>query len=240
MSELCRFVGVLREMRLKPIRIVIVDDHELVRIGVRVVADWEDDMEVVGDYGTAESALANVERLHPDVVMMGVRMAGIDGIEACRRILNRLPDVKVVILTSQVEEDTIVSSIMAGASGYLLKNTDVRALLLAMRTVANGESLLHPAVTQRALNRLKELTERNAADAPDTQPKHAPTELLSQREAEVFALIVEGCTNREIGERLYISENTARNHVSHILHKLGVSRRGQVAALGLGQGSAAG
>ena len=156
MSELCRFVGVLREMRLKPIRIVIVDDHELVRIGVRVVADWEDDMEVVGDYGTAESALANVERLHPDVVMMGVRMAGIDGIEACRRILNRLPDVKVVILTSQVEEDTIVSSIMAGASGYLLKNTDVRALLLAMRTVANGESLLHPAVTQRALNRLKE------------------------------------------------------------------------------------
>ena len=223
---------------MKPIRIVIVDDHELVRIGLRTVAEAEEDMAVVGDYGTAESALANVERLRPDVVMMGVRMAGIDGIEACRRILNRLPDVKVVILTSQVDEDTIVSSIMAGASGYMLKNTDVRALLLALRTVANGEALLHPAVTQRALDRLKGLSERNAA-APDTQ-LDTPAELLSKREAEVYALIVEGCTNREIGERLYISENTARNHVSHILHKLGMSRRGQAAALGLGHGAAAG
>ncbi|MYE54243.1 MAG: response regulator transcription factor [Chloroflexi bacterium] len=214
---------------MTPIRIVIVDDHELVRIGFRVAADREEDLAVVGDYGAAESALTNVERLQPDVVMMGVRMAGIDGIEACRQILNRLPDVKVIILTSQIDEDTIVSSIMAGASGYLLKNTDVRALLLAVRTVANGESLLHPTVTQRALNGLKGLIERNAADAPDMQ-LDTPIELLSKREAQVFALIVEGCTNREIGERLYISENTARNHVSHILHKLGVARRGQVAS----------
>ena len=219
---------------MKPIRIVIVDDHELVRIGLRAVAEAEEDLAVVGDYGSAESALANVERLRPDVVMMGVRMAGIDGIEACRRILNRLPDAKVIILTSQVDEDTIVSSIMAGALGYMLKNTDVRALLLAVRTVANGESLLHPVITQRAL---KGLIGRNAADAPDTQVD-APTELLLKREAEVFALIVAGCTNREVGERQYISENTARNHVSHILHKLGLSRRGQAAALGLGYGSA--
>ena len=219
---------------MKAIRIVIVDDHELVRIGLRAVAEAEEDLAVVGDYGSAESALANVERLRPDVVMMGVRMAGIDGIEACRRILNRLPDAKVIILTSQVDEDTIVSSIMAGALGYMLKNTDVRALLLAVRTVANGESLLHPVITQRAL---KGLIGRNAADAPDTQVD-APTELLLKREAEVFALIVAGCTNREAGERQYISENTARNHVSHILHKLGLSRRGQAAALGLGYGSA--
>lgn len=223
---------------MKTIRLVIVDDHELVRIGLRTVAEAEEDLAVVGDYGNAESALANVERLRPDVVMMGVRMAGIDGIEACRRILSRLPDVKVVILTSQVDEDTIVSSIMAGASGYLLKNTDVRALLLAVRTVANGESLLHPAVTQRALNRLKELTERDAAAEPDTQ-HDTQTELLSKRESEVYALVAEGCTNREIGERLYISENTARNHVSHVLHKLGLSRRGQAAALGFGHGAAA-
>jgi len=129
-------------MRLKPIRILIVDDHVLVRIGLRTVAESEEDTAVVGDYGTAESALANVERLQPDVVMMGVRMADIDGIEACRQILNRLPDVKVIILTSQIDEDTIVSSILAGASGYLLKNTDVRALLLVVRTIAKGESLL--------------------------------------------------------------------------------------------------
>ena len=222
-------------LSMTPIRILIVDDHELVRIGLRVVAESEEDLAVLGDYCTAESALTNVERLQPDVVMMGVRMAGIDGIEACRQILNRLPDVKVIILTSQVDEDTIVSSIMAGASGYMLKNTDVRALLLAVRTVANGESLLHPAVTQRVLNRLKGLIGGNAAAAQ----LDAPTELLSKREAEVYALIAEGCTNREIGERLYISENTARNHVSHILHKLGLSRRGQAAALGLGRGSAA-
>lgn len=212
------------------IRLLIIDDHGLVRIGLRAVAESEEDLAVVGDYGNAESALANVERLQPDVVMMGVRMAGIDGIEACRQILNRLPDVKVIILTSQIDEDTIVSSIMAGASGYMLKNTDVRALLLAVRTVANGESLLHPAVTQRALIGLKGLIGGNAADAPDTQVD-SPTELLSKREAEVYALIVEGCTNREIGERLYISENTARNHVSHILHKLGVSNRVQLASM---------
>ena len=216
---------------MKPIRIVIVDDHELIRIGLRTVAEAEKDMAVVGDYGAAESALANVERLQPDVVMMGVRMAGIDGIAACRQILNRLPDTKVIILTSQVDEDTIVSSIMAGASGYMLKNTGVRALLLAVRTVANGEPLLHPAVTQRVLNRLKEVVRRKDADLPDTQ-LDTSTELLSKRQTEVFALIVEGCTNREIGERLYISENTARNHVSHVLHKLGLSRRSQAAAFG--------
>jgi len=223
---------------MTPIRLLIVDDHELVRIGLRTVAESEEDLAVVGDYGAAESALTNVERLQPDVVMMGVRMPGIDGIEACRQILDRLPHVKVVILTSQIDEDTIVSSIMAGASGYLLKNTDVCALLLAVRTVANGESLLHTAVTQRALNGLKGLIERNAADSPGTQ-LDTPIELLSKREAEVFALIVEGCTNREIGERLYISENTARNHVSHILHKLGVARRGQVASSSLQAGRAA-
>ena len=211
------------------IKIMVVDDHELVRVGLRTVAAAEDDMAVIGDYGTAESAWGNVERLQPDVVMMGLRMAGIDGIEACRQILNRLPGVKVVILTSQIDENTVVSSIMAGASGYLLKNTDVRALLLAVRTVANGESLLHPAVTERVLNRLKDLFRRNALD---TQPD-APTESLSKRETEVFALIVEGYTNRNIADQLFITENTVRNHVSHILHKLGVDRRVHLASFRL-------
>ena len=165
MSELCRFVGAFRKMRLKPIRIVIVDNHELVRIGVKSVVYELDDMELVGSYGNAESALSNVERLQPDVVIMEVRLAGMDGIQACRQILNRLPDTKVIILTFHVDEDTIVSSIMAGASGYMLKNTDVRALLLAVRTVANGESLLHPAVTQSVLNRLKDLMRKDARRA---------------------------------------------------------------------------
>jgi len=208
---------------------LVVDDHELVRIGLRTVADSEKDLAVVGDYSNAESALKNVERLHPDVVMMGVRMAGMDGIHACRQILNRLPEVKVVILTSQIDEDTIVESIMAGASGYLLKNTDVRALLLAVRTVARGESLLHPAVTQRVLDRLKDMVRVRDVPAPGEQ-SDGVSEMLSQRENEVFALIIEGCTNKDIASQLFISENTARNHVSHILRKLGVSRRSQVAA----------
>ena len=214
---------------MKRIRLLVVDDHELVRIGLRAVAESEKDLAVVGDYGNAESALENVERLHPDVVMMGVRMVGMDGIHACRHILNRLPDVKVVILTSHIDEDTIVESIMAGASGYLLKNTDVRALLLAVRTVVKGESLLHPAVTPRVLHRLKDMVRDRDAHAPDARV-NGVSELLSKRENEVFALIVEGCTNKDIANRLFISENTARNHVSHILHKLGVSRRSQVAS----------
>ena len=120
---------------------MIVDDQDLVRVGLRTVVEAERDMTLIGDYANAESALTNVERLQPDVVMMGVRMSGIDGIEACRQILDRLPDAKVVILTSRIDEDTVVSSIMAGASGFLLKRTDIRALLLAIRVVASGESL---------------------------------------------------------------------------------------------------
>ncbi|MYC07125.1 MAG: response regulator transcription factor [Chloroflexi bacterium] len=207
---------------------MVVDDHELVRIGLRAVAESEKDIAVIGEYSNAESALENVERLHLDVVMMGIRMVGMDGIHACRHIRNRLPEVKVVILTSQIDEDTIVASIVAGASGYLLKNTDVRALLLAVRIVAKGESLLHPAVTQRVLDRLKDMVNDQDASGQDEQPDGV-SELLSERENEVFALIVEGCTNKEIASRLLITENTARNHVSHILQKLGVRRRGQVA-----------
>ena len=228
MAYNCAFELMLGD-NLKRIKLLVVDDHELVRIGLRTVAESEEDMAVVGEYSNAESALENVERLHPDVVMMGVRMVGMDGIHACRHILDRLPDTKVVILTSQIDEDTIVASIMAGASGYLLKNTDVRALLLAVRTVANGESLLHPAVTQRVLLRLKDIVRDRDAHAPDARV-NGVSELLSKRENEVFALIVEGCTNKGIANRLFISENTARNHVSHILHKLGVSRRSQLAS----------
>ena len=211
------------------IRLMVADDHELIRVGLRTVVDAEKDMALIGDYANAESALTNVERLQPDVVLMGVRMSGIDGIEACRQILDRLPDARVVIFTSQIDDDTVVSSIMAGASGYFLKRTDIRALLLAIRVVANGESLLHPAVTQRVLNRLKNTVRYEDAHVED--PQLDVTEVLPKREAEVFPLIVEGCTNKDIAEQLFISENTVRNHVTHILHKLGVNRRVQLASL---------
>ena len=217
--------------QLKPIRILVVNDHELVRIAVRTVADEEEDIELVGEYANAESALDAMDGLDPDVVLMGVDMKGMDGVHACRHIRDRLPDVKVVMLTSHSEEETVMASIIAGAAGYLLRNTSVAELLHAVRAVAGGASLLDPAVTQGVLDRFKSVTTHEESHAPEPPPNGAAR--LSKRESEVFSLIVEGCTNREIGERLYISENTARNHVSHILHKLGLSRRGQAAAIGL-------
>ena len=215
---------------MNQIRLMVVDDHELVRVGLRTVVETERDIEIIGDYGNAESALSNVERLRPDVLLMGVRMSGIDGIEACRQVLDLLPTAKVAIFTSQIDEYTVVASILAGASGYLLKRTDIRALLLAIRVIASGESLLHPAVTQRVLNRLKNTVRYEDAPVEDARLDTA-TEVLSKREAELFPLIVEGCTNKDIAEQLFISENTVRNHVSHILHKLGVNRRVQLASL---------
>lgn len=216
---------------MNQIRLMIVDDHDLVRVGFRTVIEAENDMALVGDYANAESALINVKRLRPDVVMMGVRMSGIDGIEACRQILNQLPDARVVILTSQIDEDTVVSSILAGASGYLLKRTDIRSLLLAIRVVARGESLLHPAFMARALNRLKDTMRYEDTHPVEDAYPGTTTEVLSKREAEVFPLIVEGCTNKDIAAQLLISENTVRSHVSHILHKLGATRRAQLASL---------
>ncbi len=217
------------------LKLAIVDDHVLVRVGVRAVVDGVDDIEVAGSYENAESALKAFERLKPDVVLMGVEMTGMDGVHACRHLRNMLPDVKVIMLTSHSDEETVMASIMAGAAGYLLKNTNVDRLLRAVRTVAGGGSLLDPAITRGVLDRFKSMTTPYEVSAPDPPPGR---DNLSKRESEVFSLIVEGCTNREIGERLYISQNTARNHVSHILQKLGLNRRGQAAVLGLAQFSA--
>ena len=212
---------------MKPIRLMMVDGHELVRIGVRYVADGVEDLEVVGEYGDAESALDAVESINPDVVLMGVDMTGMDGIHACRHIRNSLPDVKVVMLTWHSDDETVMASILAGAAGYVLKNTSVDGLLRAVRAVADGKSLLDPAVTRSVLDRFKSLIMYEEDHTPDAQFSSAAA--LSKRESQVFSLIVEGCTNREIGERLYISENTARNHVSHVLHKLGLHSRSEAA-----------
>lgn len=215
---------------MKPIRLMIVDDHELVRIGVKAVADEVDDMELVGDYGNAEAALGVVERLKPDVVLMGVDMRGMDGIHACRHILSMLSDTRVIILTSHTDEETVFAAIVAGASGYLLKNISVDALLQAVRIVAGGGSLLDPTVTQVAMDRLRRIATHGEMRATDASPDGVAR--LSPRESEVFALIVDGCTNKDIAARLVISENTVRNHVSHVLHKLGLHNRGEAVVLG--------
>lgn len=205
---------------MKRIKLMIVDDHEVVRLGLKAALELEDDLEVVGDFGDARVALREAEIQRPDVVLMDVRMPGIDGIEACRLLRDSLPDTRVVMLTSYSDEQAVFSSIMAGASGYLLKNTGRAELLSAVRAAASGESLLDPAVTRRVLERLKILTVKEEA---------REVAMLSDREKEVLALVAQGCTNKEIAAQLIISENTARNHVSRILDKLGLTRRSEAA-----------
>lgn len=202
-------------------RVMIVDDHEVVRMGLRALFELEDDLEVVGEADSGEAAADEAERTRPDVVVMDVRMGAMDGIEACREVRERLPDVGVLMLTSFGTEEAVLAAVMAGASGFLLKNTGRAEVLRAVRAVGAGESLLDPAVTGTVMRRLSEL----AASAED--PRLAD---LSAREREVLELVADGMTNREIAERLSISPVTARNHVSHILDKLGMRRRAEIAA----------
>jgi DNA-binding NarL/FixJ family response regulator len=205
---------------VRRIKVLIVDDHEVVRLGLRAALDSDDDLDVVGDFGSADAALREAEVTSPDVVLMDVRMPGMDGIQACRILRERQPDTRVVMLTSYSEERAVFASIMAGAAGYLLKNTGRAALVSAVKSAANGESLLDPGVAAKVLDRLRTLTAKE-------QDREAG--LLSGREREVLALVARGLTNKEIAAKLIISENTARNHVSRILEKLDLTRRSEAA-----------
>jgi len=206
---------------MSKIRVLVVDDHEVVRAGLRTVLDAED-VEVVGEAANADEALTRAHALRPDVVLMDVRLGAeqdASGIEACRSIRSELPEARVLMFSSYREQEAVVASILAGASGYVTKNVGRASLLEAVRAVARGESLLDPAVTGPLLDRLKELaTKDQSPDGP-----------LSPREREVLALIARGLTNHQIAEALVISEHTARNHVSSILDKLGLSRRTEAA-----------
>ena len=206
---------------MEKIRLMVVDDHELVRMGLKAILEAEDDIEVVGEASSAREAISAVPYLSPSVVLMDIRMEGMNGIEACRLIKSASPRVNVVMLTSFSEEEAVMSSIMAGASGYLLKNLGRADLLKSIRVVAQGQNLLDPAVTSKVMERLRQLTAKEQDRALD---------VISVREKEVLALIAQGLTNKEIAEKLFISENTARNHVSRILEKLGLARRSEAAA----------
>lgn len=203
-------------------RVLIVDDHEVVRVGLRALLELHEGFAVVGEAADGDEALSAALRHRPDVVLMDVRMGGTDGIEACRAVKSELPDVGVLMLTSFGTQEAVLAALMAGAAGFLLKNAGQHELVRAIRAVARGESLLDPAVTSLVTRRLVELTEH---------AEHPLLKALSPREREVLALVAQGGTNREIAERLVISEVTARNHVSHILEKLGVRRRSEAAAL---------
>jgi DNA-binding NarL/FixJ family response regulator len=203
------------------IRVMLVDDHEVVRMGLRAMLELESDIRVVGEAPDGETAVEQAAALRPDVVILDVRMGAMDGIEACRELKVRSPDSAVLLLTSFGTEEAVMAGLMAGAAGFLLKNSGRAELLRAVRAVAQGQSLLDPAVTRRVTERLVELAQRTGS---------SEIAGLSQREREVLVLVAHGCTNREIAEKLVISEITARNHVSHILEKLGMSRRSEAAA----------
>jgi len=195
-------------------RIMIVDDHEVVRLGMRAVFEAEPDLAVVGEASNGAEALAKMPVLDPELILMDVRMEKMDGIEACREIKSRYPGVIILMITSYTDEDAVISSILAGASGYLLKHLSRAELLRSIRRAASGQSLIDAEAIKRAMEHLTQM----------------PGSELTEREREVLALVARGFTNKQIADKLYVSEKTARNHVSHILEKMGFSRRSEAAA----------
>ncbi|MFC9729803.1 response regulator [Streptomyces roseolus] len=206
------------------VRVFLVDDHEVVRRGLRDLIDDEPDMRVVGEASTADQALARGPALRPDVAVLDVRLPDGDGIAVCRELRSRMPDLACLMLTSFDDEDALLDAIMAGAAGYVLKQIKGSDLVSAVRTVATGQSMLDPATTARLMRSLR---------APETArpPEDERLSALSERERSVLELIGEGLTNRQIAKRLYLSEKTVKNHISRLLGKLGVERRVQAAVI---------
>ena len=200
---------------------MLVDDHEIVRQGLRALLEAEDDIEVVAEADSGLSAVSLASTHKPDVVVMDVRMPEGSGVEACRAIRDERPETQVIMLTSFSDDDALFNSIMAGAAGFVLKQIRGRDLIDAIRTVGSGKSLLDPDVTQRVLERLRK------AKFDDKDPKLAR---LSPQEERILGLIGEGLTNREIAARIHLSDKTVKNYVSTILQKLEVARRAEAAS----------
>jgi DNA-binding NarL/FixJ family response regulator len=204
-----------------PLRVMLVDDHEVVRAGIRALLQASDDIVVTAEAGSVREAIDEADRTRPDVVVMDVRLADGSGIEATREIRAKHPKTAVVMLTSFADDEALFASIMAGASGYVLKQVKSGELLHAIRTVGGGESLLDPAVTTAVLDRLR-------------KGKHLLTDerlaRLSPQEERILTAVADGKTNREIGDDLHLAEKTVKNYVSSILSKLEVARRAEAAA----------
>ncbi len=200
------------------IRVFLLDDHEIVRRGVRELLEAEDDIEVVGEAGTAEEAFGRIPATTPDVAILDVRLPDGDGTEVCREVRSKHPEIACLMLTSYSEDEALFAAIMAGAAGYALKEMRGPDLIDGVRRIAAGESLLDPSLVSTVLDRL-----RNPAE---------PDELsaLTDQERKIIDLIAEGMTNREIGEEMFLAEKTVKNYVSNLLSKLGMSRRTEAAA----------
>ena len=202
-------------------RILIVDDNEVVRLGLKSLLEHHPQFEVIGEAGNAKDAIELVGRIKPDIVLMDIRLPGTSGIEACEEITHTYPETRVVMLTSYAEDEMLFSAIRAGASGYVLKQIGGDDLIRALEAVGRGEALLDPAVTQRVFQEVRRAVKEEEASAFAN---------LSQQERHVLLLVSEGKTNREIAKALFLGEGTVRNYVSSILSKLGVSNRAEAAA----------
>lgn len=202
-------------------RIVLVDDHEVVRLGLKSLLEHRENFEVVGEAASAREAVEQVARHRPDIVLMDIRLPGASGIEACEEITAQYPNTRVIMLTSYAEDEMLFSAIRAGASGYVLKQIAGEDLIKAIEAVGKGEALLDPAVTQRVFQEVRRAVKEEEASAFAN---------LSQQERHVLMLVSEGKTNREIAKALFLGEGTVRNYVSSILSKLGVSNRAEAAA----------
>lgn len=202
------------------IKILIVDDHQVVRMGMRTLLEHQGGLKIVGEAGTAAEAIEKAVALKPDLVLMDVRLPDESGIEACRRIRSAEPKIHVIMLTSYSSDEAIFAAIMAGASGYLLKRLDAEQLYKSIIAAGQGETLLDPTLSAAVVQRVKEIC--------DGEPNRG-VDSLTEREREILKLIAEGLTNREIAGKVSLSEKTVRNHITTIFIKLGVSHRTQAA-----------
>lgn len=207
-------------MDTDPIRVFLLDDHEVVRRGLRDLLEGEGDIEIVGESGSAREATARIPALRPDVAVLDARLPDGSGIDVCRDVRSTDPSIKALILTSYDDDEALFAAIMAGAAGYVLKQIGVGDLVDSVRRVAAGQSLIDPQLMARVLERVR-----------SGPPEHEELAGLTDQERKILALIAEGMTNRQIGERLFLAEKTVKNYVSSILSKLGLERRTQAAVL---------
>jgi DNA-binding NarL/FixJ family response regulator len=203
------------------LRLVVVDDHEIVRQGLVAVLDRRDGFEVVAEASTAAESIEVARQYQPDIVVMDVRLPDASGIEACREIRAERPETRVVMLTSYPDEEAVLSAIVAGASGYLLKQIRARDLVSSLEAVGRGQSLLDPAVTEKVLERVRRIATGGVND---------DLAQLTGQEQKILALVAEGKTNKEIAAEVFLSDKTVKNYVSSILSKLNLERRAQAAA----------
>jgi DNA-binding NarL/FixJ family response regulator len=203
----------------KQIRVFLLDDHEIVRMGVRELLEAEPDITVVGEAGTASSALARIPALRPDVAVLDMRLPDGDGVSVCRQIRSTMPEVACLMLTSYADDQALVDAVLAGAAGYVLKEIRGTDLVGAVRTLASGQSMLDPAAAATLMARLR-----------DEATRSDPLAGLTSQERKILELIGEGLTNRQIGERMFLAEKTVKNYVSALFAKLGMERRAQAAA----------